>query len=161
MAFAPKSAKMFTLIGSENGACPSCGTLLERPPLKKAKCPHCGNFIFVRARPIDGKRVLLKGEDLEQLELEWGLDYKNKQATREPSPKLVKWTEEAIASGPRPNGRVESAAWDVFEKLATAPYRSMAPRDARESLLLVIDQDIRGDVEGRLWQILVESIRGA
>lgn len=158
MAFAPKSAKMFTLIGSENGACPSCGTLLERPPLKKAKCPHCGNFIFIRSRPIDGKRVLLKGTDLGQLEFEWGLDYNNKQTTREPSPKLVKWTKEAIASRPHPNERVERAAWEVFEKLAAAPYRSMAPREARDELLMAVGQDIRGDVEHRLWQLLVKSI---
>ena len=161
MAHVPKAAKQFTFIGSDDGSCPSCEVILERPPQKKAKCPHCGSFIFVRARPIDGERVLLKEADLKQLELEWGLDYKIKQETREPSPEWAKRTEEALASGPHPNERVERTAWEVFDKLAEPKYRSMAPRDAREALLITVAQDIRVEVEQRLWQLMVKSIHGA
>jgi hypothetical protein len=30
--------------------CPYCNQILEKRPQRKKKCPHCGNYIFVRSR---------------------------------------------------------------------------------------------------------------
>jgi len=52
--------------------CPYCQEELAKFPSRKTKCPHCGNFIFVRTRPSeDRQRILVKGDQLEKLEKEW------------------------------------------------------------------------------------------
>gem|GEM_PF-1993167 len=51
-------------------ACPSCGTTLDPLPKAKRKCPHCGEFIWVRGHP-DGMRHLLKEDQLEANDLAW------------------------------------------------------------------------------------------
>jgi DNA-directed RNA polymerase subunit RPC12/RpoP len=60
-----------TEIGRLDNACPNCGAILAQRPGRKAKCPHCGNFIFVRTRPIDRRRVLVTHNQADQLEAEW------------------------------------------------------------------------------------------
>ncbi|MGD0187991.1 MAG: hypothetical protein ABSC25_22465 [Roseiarcus sp.] len=60
-----------TEIGRLDNACPNCGAILAVRPGRKAKCPHCGNFIFVRTRPIDRQRVLVTEKQATQLEAEW------------------------------------------------------------------------------------------
>lgn len=32
--------------------CPYCGTELAKKPLRKTKCPHCGEFIYVRNKEV-------------------------------------------------------------------------------------------------------------
>jgi hypothetical protein len=44
-------------LGRTDGRCPSCKSLLDRPPRRKAACPHCKEIIYVRTRP-DRIRVL-------------------------------------------------------------------------------------------------------
>ena len=70
----PNTAKAtFCEIGSTGDACPYCHVQLEPRPKKKKKCPHCGQFIYVRTRPIDNERVLLREADLEPLEEQWAI----------------------------------------------------------------------------------------
>lgn len=33
---------------SRDDKCPYCSAVLEKKPARKTKCPHCGNYIFVR-----------------------------------------------------------------------------------------------------------------
>lgn len=46
-------------ISPPTSACPYCGTLLERPPARSGKCPHCGERVVVRTRRTDGAKLLL------------------------------------------------------------------------------------------------------
>lgn len=58
-------------IGNLDDECPYCSALLEKRPQKKTKCPHCGNFIFVRTRPTDRKRVLVTENQAMEIEDQW------------------------------------------------------------------------------------------
>lgn len=59
------------VIGSVDDACPYCSKRLTKRPQKKAKCPHCGKFIFVRTRPTDRERVLVTENQVEEIEAQW------------------------------------------------------------------------------------------
>ncbi len=55
-------------IGVVDLICPYCGEPLERMPERKKKCPHCSNYILVRTRPLDGKRVLIREDQKEEMD---------------------------------------------------------------------------------------------
>lgn len=59
--------------------CPSCSSELEKVPKRKKKCESCGNYIFVRTRPLDRKKVLVTEEQAEQIEQEWARYYEIKE----------------------------------------------------------------------------------
>lgn len=40
-------------------------------PQRKTKCPHCGEFIYVRTRPADEQRVLVTEIEAEEMEAQW------------------------------------------------------------------------------------------
>jgi len=61
-------------IGNLDDVCPSCGCALAKRPGRKAKCPACRKPIYVRTRPLDRQRVLLKEEDVAILERQWDLE---------------------------------------------------------------------------------------
>ncbi|CAN2188644.1 hypothetical protein MCEMRE217_00465 [Candidatus Nanopelagicaceae bacterium] len=52
-------------------ACPSCGGVLAKIPGAKTKCPHCGEFMFVRTDPTSNSRVVVTAEQAEAIEDEW------------------------------------------------------------------------------------------
>lgn len=51
--------------------CPYCNKELVKFPGRKTKCPHCGNFIYVRTKPGNKQRILIKENQIEQIEQEW------------------------------------------------------------------------------------------
>jgi uncharacterized Zn finger protein (UPF0148 family) len=51
--------------------CPYCEEPLPKRPKRKTICPHCGNAIYVRVRPLDRARVLLTEAQTRQVENEW------------------------------------------------------------------------------------------
>ncbi len=51
--------------------CPYCEASLDPVPTRKKKCPSCGQFIYVRRRPSDRKRILVTEEDAKRIEEEW------------------------------------------------------------------------------------------
>lgn len=55
-------------IGLTEALCPSCKGALRRKPGAKTKCPKCGEFIYVRKRPIDGEKALFTEAQLELLD---------------------------------------------------------------------------------------------
>ena len=59
-------------IGNIDDVCPYCSKLLTKRPQRKAKCPHCERFIFVRTRPTDRKRVLVTENGAKEIEEQWG-----------------------------------------------------------------------------------------
>jgi DNA-directed RNA polymerase subunit RPC12/RpoP len=70
-------------IGNVESICPYCESRLEKRPQRKKKCPHCGNFIFVRTRPKDRKRVLVTEEGAQQVDEEWMKVHGTYEAHRE------------------------------------------------------------------------------
>jgi DNA polymerase-3 subunit epsilon len=60
-----------TEVGCLDNTCPNCGAALSFRPGRKTKCPHCGEFIFVRTRPFDRRRVLVTKEQATLIEVEW------------------------------------------------------------------------------------------
>lgn len=53
--------------------CPSCGGVLEKVPGAKTKCPHCGEFMFVRTRPKDNARVVVTKDEADKIDEEWAV----------------------------------------------------------------------------------------
>lgn len=60
-------------LGQEEAICPSCGAELERFPLRKVACPHCGEAIYSRTRPIDRKKVLVNATEAAELEEQYAI----------------------------------------------------------------------------------------
>jgi DNA-directed RNA polymerase subunit RPC12/RpoP len=72
----PRPLPPLRALGQSGDECPTCRAALAERPQRKAKCPHCGAFVFCRTRPIDGAQVLLKESELAALEEDWVTDYK-------------------------------------------------------------------------------------
>lgn len=51
--------------------CPNCHKVLSKIPGAKTKCPHCGEFIFVRTRPKDNVRVVVTKAEADKIDEEW------------------------------------------------------------------------------------------
>lgn len=57
-------------LGVDTLNCPYCAGELQKYPLRKIACPHCGKSIYPRKRPQDGARVIIKESDLDVFELQ-------------------------------------------------------------------------------------------
>jgi predicted RNA-binding Zn-ribbon protein involved in translation (DUF1610 family) len=53
--------------------CPSCHEALSKIPGAKTKCPHCGEFMFVRTRPKDNARVVVSNAEADRIDEEWSI----------------------------------------------------------------------------------------
>src|SRR3989338_1777077 len=51
--------------------CPYCHKALSKIPGETTKCPHCGEFIFVRTRPKDNARVVVTKAEADKIDEEW------------------------------------------------------------------------------------------
>lgn len=58
------------LIGTIN-TCPSCNVKLVTIPSRKKKCQNCGEFIYIRTRPHDNKKVLVTEKEKDIIEKQW------------------------------------------------------------------------------------------
>lgn len=61
------------LLGVTDPICPHCDNSLAKMPGRKKKCPSCGEYIFVRTRPQDGVRILVRGDQLLAVEEQWSI----------------------------------------------------------------------------------------
>ena len=52
--------------GTTDPVCPSCGSGLKKKPARKTNCPACTEPIYVRTRPVDRRKVLLRDSELEE-----------------------------------------------------------------------------------------------
>ena len=68
-----KRAGKLPQIGNVEAICPYCSQLLEKKPGRKKKCPHCGEFIYVRTRPSDNQKILVTEEQTEMIEEQWSI----------------------------------------------------------------------------------------
>lgn len=69
-----KTAKIRTM-----DICPYCSKKLESVPSKKKKCKDCGQYIYVRTRPEDRKKVLVTEKQKDEIELQWQQHYQDKE----------------------------------------------------------------------------------
>ncbi len=53
--------------------CPNCHKSLSKIPGAKTKCPHCGEFMFVRTRPKDNARVVVTKAEADKIDEEWSI----------------------------------------------------------------------------------------
>ena len=59
--------------------CPYCNEKLEKIPTRKSKCPHCKEYIYSRTRPSDRKKILIREDQIKELEKEWSKYYEEKE----------------------------------------------------------------------------------
>ena len=67
----PAGVGVADAIGNLDSICPYCNHDLAVRPRGKKKCPHCGQFIHVRTRPCDGRKVLVTVAQVEQIQEQW------------------------------------------------------------------------------------------
>jgi DNA-directed RNA polymerase subunit RPC12/RpoP len=60
-------------IGNTDPICPHCSQKLEKMPGRKKKCPHCGEYIFVRTRPSDRKKIIIREGQIDLIEEQWSI----------------------------------------------------------------------------------------
>jgi len=58
-------------IKNEDKNCPYCHKALDKPPQRKKQCPYCHQYIYVRTRVSDGKKVLVTKKDADKIDLKW------------------------------------------------------------------------------------------
>jgi hypothetical protein len=68
-----RGKKGLPLVGKVDPICPYCEELLDKKPGRKKKCPHCGNYIYVRTRPSGQQRVLVTEAQTEEIEEQWSI----------------------------------------------------------------------------------------
>lgn len=59
---------MDELIGNTDTICPYCSKPLDKMPSGMKSCPHCGQFMYVRTRPVDRQRVLVTEDGVKDIE---------------------------------------------------------------------------------------------
>jgi predicted RNA-binding Zn-ribbon protein involved in translation (DUF1610 family) len=69
----PSQSSRLEKIGNVEAVCPYCDVALEERPARKNKCPNCGNFIYVRTRPVDDKKVLVTEAQIDLIEEQWAI----------------------------------------------------------------------------------------
>jgi len=60
-------------IGNTEPICPYCDAALDKMPGRKKKCPSCGEFIYVRTRPSDKKKILIREDQISAIEEQWDI----------------------------------------------------------------------------------------
>jgi predicted RNA-binding Zn-ribbon protein involved in translation (DUF1610 family) len=61
------------VIGVTEPICPYCDRHLDKMPGRKKKCPDCGNDIYVRTRPSDRSRILVRVDQVPIVEEQWSI----------------------------------------------------------------------------------------
>lgn len=67
----PKEFRKQNNIGITTPNCPYCNSVLDKFPQRKTKCKNCGNYIYVRTRSNDYKKVLIKKEEIDLIQQAW------------------------------------------------------------------------------------------
>jgi len=131
-------------IGNAEPVCPYCNYRFDKMPQRKKKCPKCANFVYSRTRPLDNKKVLIKQDQIDELESQW-----TNQKSSETHPfNLVnskailfgeKWRDTLIKSGGsyRTEIGADGKARQVFN-----PWLSGAPLSERERIADILTSSI-------------------
>lgn len=70
-------------IPQDRAQCPTCGGALAKPPLRKTRCPHCGDTMYVKYRPGQSpeQRQIVGSKEAEEIERAWQHDDDADEAT--------------------------------------------------------------------------------
>lgn len=60
-------------IGETRPICPYCTFDLQKMPGRKKSCPKCKNDIYVRTRPQDNAKILIREEQIIAIEEQWAM----------------------------------------------------------------------------------------
>jgi len=145
-------------------SCPYCNRKLKVIPKAKKKCPYCEKYIFVRTRPLDRKKVLIREDQKEDLEKEWEKYHAQKeeesltedsqymeakkelkkQFGKEPSVNDVKWRK----IGKEEIEHVKKRQWGLYRNNQLDKVNILSKEgkhlQALESLLFICYLDING-----------------
>jgi len=69
-----KPKQKYETLGNTEPICPYCAKPLEKMPGRKTKCPFCANFMYVRTRPADKKRVIVTEQDATKIDEQWKIE---------------------------------------------------------------------------------------
>ncbi len=72
--FFGKPKQKYETLGNTEPICPYCAKPLDKMPGRKTKCPFCANFMYVRTRPADKKRVIVTEQDAAKIEEQWNIE---------------------------------------------------------------------------------------
>ncbi len=61
----------YEALGNTEPVCPYCAKSLDKMPGRKTKCPFCNNYMYVRTRPADNKKVVVTEQDAARIEEQW------------------------------------------------------------------------------------------
>ncbi len=71
--FGPPSGEPLQAVGTVEPICPYCGAALKKKPGAKTKCRTCGNFIYVRTRPLDNQQISVTEDQIELVAEQWAI----------------------------------------------------------------------------------------
>ncbi len=60
-------------IGNTDPVCPYCSAILDKMPGRKKRCPECKNDIYVRTRPSDNSKILIRKDEILAVEEQWAI----------------------------------------------------------------------------------------
>ena len=69
--FLGKHKPKYETLGNTEPVCPYCAKPLDKMPGRKTKCPFCANYMYVRTRPADKKRVVVTEQDAAKIDEQW------------------------------------------------------------------------------------------
>ena len=133
------SAKRMTkteqpLLGLTDAVCPYCETRLQKKPVRKKKCPACGNVIFVRTRPQDKARILVREDQLLAVEEQWSIVNGTHQqflANQRRRQTTAKNYEATHARAENPSDRVSE---QLTRELTYGLSQGMSPREVARNI---------------------------
>lgn len=149
----------FTEIGNTEPVCPYCNHRFDKMPQRKKECPNCKKPIYCRTRPKDSKKVLLKEDQISELEAQLELRHllslikRYINTPRQQASYNKAKTELAVQFGKEPSEN------DVFWKFLNDELQYYALRDDWGLYSNVISQQAQLlEGEGKLRQALTFNL---
>jgi len=72
--FLGKHKPKYETLGNTEPVCPCCAKPLDKMPGRKTKCPFCANYMYIRTRPADKKRVVVTEQDAAKIDEQWKIE---------------------------------------------------------------------------------------
>jgi len=69
-----KPKPKYETLGNTELVCPYCAKPLDKMPGRKTKCQFCANYMYVRTRPADKKRVVVTEQDAAKIDEQWKIE---------------------------------------------------------------------------------------
>jgi hypothetical protein len=142
--------------------CPYCKQNLSKRPKRKTKCPHCGEYVFVRTSPSgNGSKVLVTDDEAEQIDLEWQRIHSRKKWMQSLAQYGISDADfdrhkKSLGERFRQEPRDSDVVWSLFHEALDA---SMKSGDLRELKMLYFEMALFAYEEGRDFFHLLEQSR--